>query len=65
MPSSLQDLIVAAPVLAYLVGSAVALYAALLALTTLVATLHSDKERRADARRALTALLSIIPIRRR
>ncbi|MEV4758441.1 hypothetical protein AB0J86_25515 [Micromonospora sp. NPDC049559] len=63
MPS-LQFLGDAPPAMALAVAAPAVAYLMLLAVAVLVATLHPQPDRRADARRVLVALLAVVRSRR-
>lgn len=63
--SSLQLLAAAPPAVTFLVAGPIVAYLLLLAVAVLVATLHPDPIRRADASRVLAALLTAVPFKRR
>lgn len=65
MLSSIPALAAASPVVASVLAVAVIGYLVLLAVAALTATLHPDRNRRADARRVLSALLTFLVRRRR
>lgn len=62
---SIPALAAASPVAASVLAVAVFGYLVLLAVAALAATLHPDRHRRADARRVLSALLTVLVRRRR
>jgi threonine/homoserine/homoserine lactone efflux protein len=62
---SIPALAAASPVLAPVLAIAVTGYLVLLAVAALTATLHPHRHRRADARRVLSALLTVLVRRRR
>lgn len=57
---SIPALAAASPVVAPVLAIAVTGYLVLLAVAALTATLHPDRHRRADARRVLSALLTVL-----
>jgi len=63
--SPLTTLAAASPAVAGLVTAVAFAYLLLLAVAVLTATLHPDRDRRADARCVLTALLAVLLPRRR
>jgi hypothetical protein len=63
--SPTSTLAVISPVVPYVLGGAAAAYLLLLAVVVLTAVLHADQGRRADARRVLGILLSVLTRRHR
>lgn len=58
--SSTSTLAVISPVVPYVLAAAAAAYVLLLAVVVLTSVLHADHRRRADARRVLSVLLSVL-----